>query len=503
MPRRQGHVTRPPGTPDPRKRPAPDLGQIRTAAYHAALRLLNKASRPPLSPAAFLEDVLAFSPAPYQIEALDALFARPGSRVAVRAPHGVGKTALAATAALYALATFPEDVKIVITTGAWRQVTKFLFPEIRKWARGGNWDKVGLNLTLGKEILELSIRVPKQGKELFAVVSDDAALIEGAHAAHILYILDEAKAIPDPVWDAVEGGLSAGNAYALAVSTPGAASGRFYDIHSRDPKYRDWQAIHITLDQALAAGRVNPDWVAARAAQWGTDSAVFQNRVLGNFATDPASNLIPLSWIEAAIERHHACNGRGAGLISYGVDVARSGRDKSAIARLVGNVLERLDLFSESDLMATTGRVIAAMGGDDQVPVAIDVIGIGAGVYDRLHEQRYNALAVNVANRSIRALADGELGFANLRSELWWSLRERLDPRHNDALALPDDPVLISDLSAPRFAYTSAGKIAVESKDDMRKRLGRSTDAADALALALYAVQAPGAIKIKIIAGIG
>jgi hypothetical protein len=84
--------------------------------------------------------------------------------------------------------------------------------------------------------------------------------------------------------------------------------------------------------------------------------------------------------------------------------------------------------------------------------------------------------------------ASGEVHFENLRSAVWWMMREALDPTNEEALALPpdDEDRLIGDLTAPRYKYTSKGRIQVESKDELRARIGRSTDYADAVGLALY-----------------
>ena len=140
--------------------------------------------------------------------------------------------------------------------------------------------------------------------------------------------------------------------------------------------------------------------------------------------------------------------------------------------------------------MVTTGRVTAQI--DTETPVAVDVIGIGAGVVDRLKELGYKVTGVNVgaaarySNGKPMMDATGTFTYVNLRSYLWGMLRDSLNPDNPHALALPDDDRLIGDLTAPKFTYTSSGQIKVESKDEIRKRIGRSTDAADAVALGEY-----------------
>lgn len=436
----------------------------------------------------FVREVIGVKPTPYQEDILRHFVER--RRVAVRGPHGLGKTALSSWVVLWGITAFADDVKIVTTASAWRQLIYFTWPEIKKWAAKSDWKKAGITLRQGKELLERSIKMP--GKEAFPVASNTPALIEGAHAQHLIYVFDEAKAIPVGSWDAAEGAFSgagtdtAADAYALAISTPGDPSGRFYDIHKRKPGLLDWWARHVTVDEAIAAGRVSAEWVDAKRKLWGETSPIFQNRVLGEFAESGEDSVIPLSWAEKAVERWHDCEGKGEGDSAYGVDVARYGDDRSVIAHAVGSVIEDLDIFGKYDTMETTGRV--TMKADKFTPIYVDVIGIGAGVVDRLNELEYNVTGINVGTSTTDTDdASGELRFNNLRSRLWWMLRERLDPDGDDPLAIPPNDELIGDLTAPTWKPTSAGKIQVESKDDIRKRIGRSTDLADAVALAVYA----------------
>ncbi len=466
-----------------------------------AERLIAKAATKPRANLAtpdgivwFVRNVLRADPTDYQIDVLRNLVIH--KRAAVRGPHGLGKTAMASWVILWGFSALGDDVKIPVTASAWRQLTHFTFPEVKKWALKADWSKVGLDLRYGREILEQSLKLP--GREAFPVASDNPALIEGAHARNIVYVFDEAKAIQAGTFDAAEGAFSnAGadtsyNAYALAISTPGETGGRFYDIHKRRPGYEDWWTRHVTLEEAIQAGRVSREWAEQRRRQWGESSPVYINRVLGEFAEAGTDVLIPLSWVELAVERWHERGGVGQGNVVYGVDVARYGDDSTAIGRLVGSTFEQLDYLAQKDTMETTGEVILRVKSNKTTPIWVDVIGIGAGVVDRLREQGYAVTGVNVGESAKgsdgKPLTDvsGELKFANLRSFIWWMLRERLDPNGADPLALPPDDRLTGDLTAPKWKVTSSGSIHVESKDEIRKRIGRSTDSADTLGLAVY-----------------
>ena len=146
---------------------------------------------------------------------------------------------------------------------------------------------------------------------MIPVASDTPAYIEGAHADHLLYIFDEAKAIKDDIFDAAEGAFSGvgqpgHEALALSISTPGAPVGRFYDIHARRPGHENWWPRHIRIEEAVAAGQVGALWVREHAALWGVTSPIYRNRVCGEFAADDADGVIPLAWVEPAFDRWHA-----------------------------------------------------------------------------------------------------------------------------------------------------------------------------------------------------
>lgn len=449
-------------------------------------------------PGGFVSDCFNFppgeSPANYQLESLNKIPTE--KRVSIRGPHGLGKTAMASWAVLwFALTRDGGDWKIPTLASAWRQLTKFLWPEIRLWARRVKWAQVGrpkLNERL--ELLTLSLKL--NSGEAFALASDTPELIEGAHGAELLYLFDESKVIPPSTWDAAEGAFATGNVYWFAISTPGETNGRFYEIHNRAAGLDDWWVRHVTLKESIDAGRIHKSWADQRKKQWGSDSAVYKNRVLGEFASDSTDGVISLASIEAANEKWQQWieNERPGNFRCVGVDVGRGG-DKSVYAILyeyetetddgpmVSFAIDDLRRSNERDVMPVAGKtkgIIDKYGGF----AVIDVIGVGAGVFDRLSEQEIEAIPFNAASRSKMRDSSGELGFTNKRSAAWWNLREMLNAGD---LALPPDDKLIGDLTAPKWRVMSGGKIQIEAKEDIKKRLGRSTDDADAVVMALYA----------------
>jgi hypothetical protein len=447
-------------------------------------------------PVAFVHDCIRWKegegPANYQDAALSELIIY--HRESLRSPHGAGKTGLVGWAVLWFSLVNDgwTDWKIPITASAWRQLTKFALPEVHKWARRLKWDKIGREpFNERTELTQLSLKL-KTG-EAFALASDNSALIEGAHASKMMYVFDESKEIPVATWDSAEGAFSAGECFWLAVSTPGEPVGRFYDIQSHKPGYDDWHTKHIALEDVISAGRVSKSWAESRRLQWGEQSAVYQNRVKGEFASSEADGVIPLSWIEAANDRWDDWFETKPELtfVAVGADIARSGEDKTVLGLRWGMVLTELRVTSKEDTMQTTGRVkgiLDAHGGKAMV----DVIGIGAGVVDRLREmkdkndRKYNIVAFNASEHTDYTDKSGEMGFINCRSASWWHLRELLDPAAESGIALPKDDMLTGDLVAPHWKVTSGGKIQVEAKEDIKERIGRSTDYGDAVVMAFF-----------------
>jgi hypothetical protein len=454
-------------------------------------------------PCAFVRDVLfsntMLSGATlYQEEILKALMEH--ERVAVRGPRGLGKTSYASWLVLwFALTRDGEDWKVPTTASVWRQLTKFLWPEIRKWSRKINWGIVGRNpFNERTEMLQMNLRL--NTGEAFALASDDPLAMEGAHADHILYVFDEAKNIDDGIWDSAEGSLTGGEksakpaeAYAVAISTPGEPVGRFYDIHMHKAGLEDWWTRHVTQREALSAGRMDPVWAEQRRLQWGEDSALYKTQVLGEFSEAGADGIIPLSWIDAAIERWHAWveAGKEGRITCISADIGGGGSDSDAtvIARVFNEVIiDELEKMPESNNMTATmevaGRIASILPNYNTLAI-IDVTGIGAGVLHRLREMRLTAWGFAAARKTELRDKAGELGFINQRAAAWWITRELFDPANEIPIAIPPDDELIGDLTAPKWKIHSNGKIQIEAKDSIRRRLHRSTDCGDAVVMAL------------------
>lgn len=513
-------------------------------------------------PLAFVKDCFDWderNPGPtfYQEEILDAFRYNP--RIAVSGPHGLGKTTLASWLMIWFIVTRDgEDDWIMPTTaGSWRQLSHFLWPEMRnKWVGRVRWDKTGREPFNPKTEL-FQLKYKGTTGEAYAAASTQAGLIEGAHADSLFYLFDEAKSIPPAIFDGSEGAFSGAGrytgreAFAGAFSTPGLTEGRFYEIQMHGTRFRkiyefkdlpplapgvvlppgaqgdeprtgtmldqkgpfalvagagekgeafsDWWARSVTFEETVRAGRNDPDWARLRAKQWGAQSSIYKNRVLGIFSSDATDTIIPLSWVEAAQARWDPrgtidSDGESDSLrytppgpvTAYGCDPG-GGVDKSIIAPRHTFWIGQLIVYDDIDPTQLSNH-LATMTALRPIKIVVDEIGIGAGVISNLRAAQRRVVPFH-AGKSTRATdASGTLSFLNKRAHAWWLMRELLDPASACPVALPPDDLLAGDLSTPKWDART-GKIRVESKDDIRARLGRSTDAGDAVVMAFYADQ--------------
>jgi hypothetical protein len=199
--------------------------------------------------------------------------------------------------------------------------------------------------------------------------------------------------------------------------------------------------------------------------------------------------VIPTAWLLLA-EKRYAENGKpNLKLRGLGADPKRGGKDEFGLARLFGDYFEVEGHTGAYDGDTGADLIIEAMQGET-APVYIDSIGIGSSVYDVLRKT-HETHAMNAGESAGNATdKSGKYHFANQRSLWWWRFREALDPNSGYEIALPPIRKLRQDLRAPRYKR-QGGKIIVESKEDIKKRTGRSTDYADPVVQVWHGVNMP------------
>lgn len=441
------------------------------------------------SPLVWAETNLGLDLMPYQDQVLAGF--EESDRVAAKGPRGLGKTFIAAVVVLWFADTRDRagcDWQIVTMAGVYRQLQQYLWPRIHMVNRS-------LRRPMAGDML-LDMMIKGRFGRAFAASPRVGESIEGAHAEEVLFLFDESKIIDPGLFDSIEGADSGKQrTYMLAVSTPGAPVGRFYDIMAQKPGFERWWTLSVTVDDMLRMGMTTEEDVEYKANMWGRESSEFRTNVLGEFAADDEFSMIPSIWVEAAQDRWRDFERRGVSPlvvfgenIDYGLDIARHGRDKSAVAKVWGlKYCERI--WTEEFTPSTIDLAMRVEQHMERVArIKIDADGMGTGAADYLVGVRGQAAYPFFGGEKLKEWRDasGYLEAFNQRSAAWWNMRELLDPNQGHDIMLPPDDGLKGDLSAVRRGSQAGSAIRIEEKALTKQRIGRSPDRGDAVVLAFW-----------------
>lgn len=423
-------------------------------------------------------------------------------RTSVISCHGAGKSFVAAHIVLWFL--YMHENSIVITTAPTeRQVAEVLWGEIRH-AHGEHG--------LDGEMLRMQLRLQEKWKA-FGFSTDDPNAFQGHHAPHILIVFDEASGILPPIWEAAEGVLTGDGARLLCIGNPTDPASKFkeeydspattsFQISAFDcPNMAEFGITEETLskyawgeaEKFLAenvtgplpyptSGLVNPRWVFDKYHRWRPGSPMWQSRVLGMFPDQGTDCLIPIGWIERAVDKELS----GTLPHELGIDVAYMGSDFNVVVERFGGkakVLKQFHGMNKSETLRVLGTII-----DERIKtlgaVKIDNVGYGAAVYEDLAAK----YGYNLIIPCHGAMAPTEIVqpgvkrvYMNYRAEMYWNLRDKFERDEISLSGLDED--LINQLKIIKYEIRN-GQIKIEGKEDMRKRIGRSPDDADGLVYA-------------------
>lgn len=398
--------------------------------------------------------------------------------MAVRSGHKCSKSRSLASIALWWVATRKKG-RVVFTAPSNHQVLNILWPELTQLYQGSA-------IKLGGHLYTDSHKGLKyeDGRQVFGVTTDSPERFAGLSGGELLFLVDEASGFPEALFDAVFGNLAGGGKVVLA-GNPTKTSGTFYDAFKT--KRESWETLHISsletpnFHGGNIPGLATPKWVEWAKGQWGEGTPIWDVRILGKFPETGENNVIPLGLIEDAISRYE--DTPPAGRLELGVDPARFGDDESVICARRGLKILGVWAYHNLDGPTLAARVIDLVRelrrGNETPCVKIDPIGVGASPTDSLRAYGEIEL-VEVDAGSSSTTHD----FARMRDELWFGVRDWLKAGG----AIPRDGRLEGELNAPTYSLDPRNRIKVEGKDEMRKRLRRSPDRADALALAVFAV---------------
>jgi hypothetical protein len=398
-------------------------------------------------------------------------------RLAVSSGRGIGKSALVSWLVVWMLSTRIGSTTI-ISANSEAQLRSVTWAEITKWLSMGlnsHWFEISATRIMAAkwlaDLVETDLRKGTrywyaEGR-LWSEENPDA--YAGAHNVDgMMLIFDESSGVPDSIWQVAAGFFTENTPHRfwMAFSNPRRNQGYFYEaFHAKRDFWRnktvDARSVEGT-DKAVYEQIIH---------EYGPDSVQAHVEVYGEFPSAGDDQFIPVHLVDDAMDRLRYKDTSAP--IVLGVDPARFGADATVIAVRQGRDLVAIKRYRGDDTMEVVGRVIEAIEEYKPALVVIDEGGLGAGVVDRLKEQRYKVRGVNFGSRSSKPVMYG-----NKRAEMWGSMREWLK-----SASISPDRTLKSDLISPMMKPDSKGTIFLEGKKEMKARGLASPDAADAIAV--------------------
>jgi hypothetical protein len=398
-------------------------------------------------------------------------------RMAVSSGRGIGKSALVSWLVIWMLTTRIGSTTIV-SANSETQLRAVTWAEITKWlalALNSHWFEVSATRVMpAKWLTELVERDLKKGTRYWGVEGrlwseENPDAYAGVHNFDgVMLIFDEASGIADPIW-AVSAGFfteNTPNRFWLAFSNPRRNTGYFYEAFNAKRDF--WRNKVVDARSVEGTDKAVYEQIIQ---EYGPDSVQAHVEVYGEFPSAGDDQFIPVYLVDDAFGRPRYKDATAP--IIIGVDPARFGADATVIAVRQGRDLNAIKRYRGDDTMEIVGRVIEAIEEYNPALVVIDEGGLGAGVVDRLKEQRYKIKGVNFGNKSVKPIMYG-----NKRAEMWGLMRDWLK-----TASIPADKLLKSDLTSPKMKPDSKGTIFLEGKKEMKARGLASPDAADAIAV--------------------
>lgn len=458
-------------------------------------------------PVRFCVEVLGFCPWDSETIASQADVLRACAffqRVSTRSGHKVGKSRTGAALALWEFVCWPGS-RTVLTAPSARQVKEVLWREIsllwsvaRKRLRAMGLDIPGeLAVDPGT-----GLRDRVSGTQVVGFSTNDPDKFSGFSEARVTYIVDEASGVDEAIFTALKGNMG-GGARLIMFSNPTQPAGTFYDSHHDSSNL--YVTFHLNSERvALEAhfgrikgvdprmlGMAKLSWVYDMREEFGRDTAEYDVRVRGRFAAMGADGIVPLGLVRRAMACWQADGAirHASKRLVVGLDVARFGDDESvAVARRGNHVLppqswRQLDSIELAAAAVAWVRELrhASEGVYRPKPLLIvDSGGPGGGVIDQLEDKW--AGEVDVLGVSFSEKADDASLYVNRRAQIWFAIRSFL----RRGGTLPKSRELRTDLTAVRYEYDKENRYKAEPKKKVKKRLGRSPDYGDAMALCAY-----------------
>lgn len=427
---------------------------------------------------------------PKQAEIVSSVFRN--KRTAVRGCVASTKSYGAAVAAIAWLMAYPKNGRVLHCAPSFRQVNFNIWGYIKEL----NQKATENGTPLGARMFSEPRMEFGEGWGYNGFNTKDPQAVHGLHFDNLLVLLDDAHAIPIELVNELENVFAGGNSRCLMLFNPVTNTGPTYTCSTTEKGL--WNNIVVSFDDLQKAyadgfqmtGSLQKSTVDTWKMKYGVKSSFYISKVEGDYPDQSSDGLIPLSWLELAIQREAPTTGKK----TYGVDCAYTGLDSSIIVEIDGLRVGPLHEFNGIDPIELADKLDPFLMQKDS-SAHIDGIGLGAGTYARAKQRERNVYSF-IASESAIGLHESKPAsdhFQNLRAQAAWKLREALDPKNPNAISLPNDQELIAQCSAMTYKVNAtSGKIQLVSKDEIRAKYSWSPDRFDALMMAVFGMSDVG-----------
>lgn len=394
---------------------------------------------------------------------------------AVKSCYASGKSYLSAVLADAFVHLYPNAIAVT-TAPSYRQLDNIwgVIHKIKERTRA----------PLGSKLLKHEIQCGPQHYAM-GFTTNMPERLQGIHAPHVLIIEDESAGIESTIHERLIDALMTGSdCHFLAIGNPLSPEGHFYEMFS-DERYEKFtisafDTPNVKKGKEVIPGLITQEYVEDQREKHGEDSPRWKSQILGEFPPSSEEMLIPYTWAVLAQERWLEAQPNGHPV--YGLDPSGGGLDEAALCPRFGSYVDNIRTWVglSSPELARKSLSHVQKGGT----IYVDDVGVGYGVKGNLQESDVYTEGLTAQAKPIN---DTEDRFYNLRAELYWKLRVKMDPDKDDPLAIPkNDEKLFSQLTKLKYEIAeSNGKIKIESKKKMRARGEESPNRADSLMLTM------------------
>lgn len=457
-----------------------------------------------LNPVQFVKDNFGVTPDIWQEMALRAFVSKDHDkiRISLQACAGPGKSAVLAWCGWLFLSCYgevgehPKGAALSVT---WDNLKDNLWVELAKWQHRSpylsgafTWTQTKIFANDHKETWFLSARSYPKGADSETL----GKTLSGLHSKYVLFLIDESGDIPPQIAKTAEQAVGEtlgrkGFIKVLQAGNPISLEGLLY-ASSKDA---NWHKIRITgdPDDPSRSPRIDKEWAREQIDKYGEDDPWVMSYILGRFPLSSINSLLSVDEVEDAMQRTYQLSDFAYAQKRLGVDVAREGLDSTVIfprQGLMSYKYVRMRGATGPDIAARVTMAKAKWG--SEMEYIDNTGGFGSSVIDFLLQSGKSPVGINFSSRPL------DEKYYNKRAEMWMRMAEWV----KRGGALPRCEILKKELTTPTYSFKK-GRLILEDKDQIKKRLGFSPDIADALALTFAEVEMPKADEFEYIRKLG